>query len=75
MLSNNSQLSLHAVDNASSSAMITFGGATTTGEAGKFNNPLAVYYTSDCVLVLEAGNVDGNRRIQIIRSGLADLLK
>lgn len=75
MLNSNSQLSLHAVDNASSSAMITFGGITTTGEAGKFNNPIAVYYTNDCILVLEAGDVDTKRRIQIIRSGLTDLLK
>ena len=75
MLNNNSTLSLYEVDNASSSLLLNFGGPTTTGEAGKFNNPIAVYYTNNCMLVLEAGNIDGNRRIQIIRSGLADLLK
>lgn len=72
-----SQISLHAVDNASSSALITFGGATVAAAPGKFNNPVAVYFYDKDLLILELGDplTGANNRLQLIRSGEENWLK
>ena len=66
------KITLHAVDNASSSVMMSFG-KTGTG-VGQFNNPVSIYFYEKDLLVLELGNA-GNKRLQLIRSGHDDWLK
>lgn len=67
-----SKVTLHAVDNASSSVMMSFGTAGTG--VGQFNNPVSIYFYEKDLLVLELGNA-GNKRLQLIRSGHDDWLK
>lgn len=72
-----SQVSLHDVSDTASTLLMAFGGATITGEAGKFRNPIAVYFYNKDLFILEAGDAGtgAGMRLQLIRSGEDNWLK
>lgn len=67
----NSQISLHAVDNASSTVLMTFGTAGTS--PGQFTDPVSIYFYNKDLFILDSNA--GNKRLQVIRSGHSDWLK
>ncbi|HNX77060.1 MAG TPA: hypothetical protein PKM56_15360, partial [Candidatus Rifleibacterium sp.] len=73
----NSNISVHDISTTDSTVLMTFGGTTTTAEAGKFQNPVAMHFVDKDLLILELGNLGtgANRRLQLIRSGETDWLK
>ncbi|HPT46655.1 MAG TPA: hypothetical protein PLM07_12230, partial [Candidatus Rifleibacterium sp.] len=70
-------ISVHDISTTDSTVLMTFGGTTTTAEAGKFQNPVAMHFVDKDLLILELGNLGtgANRRLQLIRSGETDWLK
>lgn len=67
----NSQVSLHAVDTASSTALMSFGRAGTG--PGEFTNPVSIYFYNKDLFILDSNA--GNKRLQVIRSGENNWLK